>query len=124
MLFVILKFAKPNIKIANMDSSNPPSGKEAKKAVPIPKIGRIPIAHAGHPGAKMPRNIPVVPKKPMVFPDAFLIMFALYKIKLVNNPKKTVITIRLIKELKNILSLKSRTKVEKSFAKPKKPKSL
>lgn len=121
MFFVILKVAKPRSKIARIDSSNPPNGNEAKKAVPIPRAGSTPIAQAGHPGANMPRKIPVVPKKPNVFPELFLIIIVLYVIMLKSKPRKMLMIIKLTNELKRIVSLNPKKRPETNLTFSKKP---
>lgn len=114
MPFDILTTENPRIPIAKIEISIPLNGKNVKTAVPNPRADRIPIPHAAHPGARIPRKIPVVSKKPIPFED-FLIIIVLYVIKLNSTPSKTLIVTRLAKELSKIVSLNPTNKTRKNF---------
>ena len=115
---VILYVENERIPIASKDNSKPSNGREDNTAALIPKTESKPTPHAIHPGAKIPRKIPVVPKKPNVFPELDFIIFVLYKIRLNNIPKRTLINKRLMKEWRNIVSLNPIKKLGNNFIIP------
>lgn len=121
--FVILKLENPSINIASIDNSNPSKGKRVNAAALIPKSESKPIPHETQPGAKIPRKIPVVAKTP-VFPETDAIIFVLYVIRLNKIPKRILTKIKLIIELKGIVSANPIKNAEKSFKVPINPDVL
>jgi len=102
---VILKSKTDKIPIAKIENSNPLKGKNVKAAVPKPKTDSKPIPQAAHPGAIIPRKIPVVPKTPNDFVEVDLIIDVLYKINANKIPIRKDIINTLMKLLKDIFSL-------------------
>jgi len=114
MFLDILKIENPRIPIAKKEISNPLKGRNVNAAALTPKSDSKPIPHAAHPGTRIPRKIPTVPKIPILAEPSFIII-VLYVIRLNNIPSKTLIEIKLMNELKRIVSLNPKKRFEKNL---------
>jgi|GEM_PF-3463954 len=94
--FDILNIANINIVIANKDISSPSKGRKVIAIELKPSAETRPIPQAAHPGAKIPKNMAVVPNNPAF--DFFLRFEVLNEIRLIKNPKKRLVKIRVITE--------------------------
>ncbi len=105
-----LKIDIVKITIAKIEISSPFKGRVVKLAA-NPKNAARPKPHAAHPGANMPRNIPIPPKI-LVLEEILFLKFTLYITKLNKTPVRKLKTTMLIKLESRILPLKL-TKREK-----------
>lgn len=68
------------------------------KPAPTPKTDKRPIPHAAHPGASIPKKMPMLAEIPILLVDVSLMTFTLYITRLINIPNKMLIMIKLINE--------------------------
>jgi len=94
--FDILNIANISIAIAIKDISNPSKGSRVIAIELKPSAETRPIPQAAHPGAKIPKNMAVVPRSPAF--DFFFRFEVLNDIRLIKNPKKRLVKIKVITE--------------------------